>query len=353
MEEKLREVDSLPENREMTGSGDTPTPSSALVINNDHSLDDVKRDNLHAATSNALVKEKTKRRSKPLLVFLLALVMAVLGGIATLMVYKLYFEKPLEPLESPVSQSDIPLEGVDRLRAKDVLSDLTTVAQLTDTSDSEPTFIQAIKLAGTDFYTSVSTQHSAEKDVAATDSSVTTAVIAKDLKNKDFTETIVQTGVGQEVYIANYAHKDVICQVSAAKTYDNPAGKHHVVAKCQDMSAYEKAAKDLLPFYRLLPDTMKTSQSISLSGDIAGKTSKTAGYMTTTLGLNSVIDDYGSIGPGSIQLFYQTPDKKWHYFKGTQQLIPCIDYITTDLKKAYVGEKCYDTTTNIESVVAL
>jgi len=63
--------------------------------------------------------------------------------------------------------------------------------------------------------------------------------------------------------------------------------------------------------------------------------SKTAGYKTAEVGLLAEAQFGGAAG-----LFYQTPDGMWHFFKGTQQIIPCGDYNTPDLKKAFLGSQC-------------
>ncbi len=51
---------------------------------------------------------------------------------------------------------------------------------------------------------------------------------------------------------------------------------------------------------------------------------------------------------GATQLFYRTsPEAKWQFFKSTQMILPCSDYNTDDLKRAFMGESCYiDSTVN-------
>ena len=92
-EEKLDAIENLPDNCEHTGAT-MGQREGTVSVTNDHSLDDVKRDNDFAATSHQLAKEKTKRRCKPLLVLLLALLMAALGGVAALTVYKHILRNP-------------------------------------------------------------------------------------------------------------------------------------------------------------------------------------------------------------------------------------------------------------------
>lgn len=54
---------------------------------------------------------------------------------------------------------------------------------------------------------------------------------------------------------------------------------------------------------------------------------------------------------GGAGLFYRTsPDAEWQFFTGTQGLLECGDFNTDDLKKAYLGEQCWD---NGQSTVQL
>lgn len=77
-------------------------------------------------------------------------------------------------------------------------------------------------------------------------------------------------------------------------------------------------------------------------------TSKTPGYKTAELSL------YGEASPtGAMGLFYMLPDNTWHYFRGTQQILPCTEFNTADLKKAYLGTGCYNEIAQQDSTVQL
>ena len=69
------------------------TVSNAKVVDNDHLVEDANTERKLTVTHEALAREKTKRRSKPLLVFLLALLLILLGGLAGALVYKSFFEQ--------------------------------------------------------------------------------------------------------------------------------------------------------------------------------------------------------------------------------------------------------------------
>ena len=62
------------------------------------------------------------------------------------------------------------------------------------------------------------------------------------------------------------------------------------------------------------------------------KDSQFAPYQTITVGVG-----------GAAGLFYRTDkDAAWQFFTGTQDMIGCDRYNTENLKKAYLGEQCYD-----------
>ncbi len=77
----------------------------------------------------------------------------------------------------------------------------------------------------------------------------------------------------------------------------------------------------------------KATSNLTVSdvGDLTQKDSATVDYKTAELSV-----------PDAMALFYRTPDGVWHFFKGTQQKLQCSMYSTSDLKKAYVGDSCYD-----------
>lgn len=349
-QEKLQSIENPSTNIGQAG-GVTPTNQLTGRVDNDHSLDDAARDNTLADTTRALAQERTKRRSRPLLVLVLAVIMATLGGIATLVVYKAYFEKQAMP--SPASSANTSddtgsTKKTSTLDAKNILVQIASGY----TNDNEMP-LQPVKVAGYDFYVSTSPTAAAKKSVAYNQSSIETATIAKTLKELGFAEKIIQTGIDDTMVITNYTHQDVICRVTVTKTLNNPTGAHLVQVGCKDMSHITDNAKSLGPFYTLLPASI-TDTPVVMGGDTTKTVaSQTAGYATLVLGAGGV-EDNGEAGIGSsAQHFYQTPDKTWHFFTSTQQIISCSAFNTADLRKAYTGKVCLDTATNKETTVAL
>lgn len=72
---------------------------------------------------------------------------------------------------------------------------------------------------------------------------------------------------------------------------------------------------------------------------------------------NSEYGSYQRLGAsefGAGALFYRTsPDAKWQFFTSTQALLSCSKYDTDDLKKAYLGEPCYDEAKGADGKVEL
>ena len=296
-------------------------------------------------TEQALAREKTKRRSRPLLVALLSLLLIGLGAAAALYAYKMYEPIPATDTDQETATQTEPKNNV--LTAKQVIE---RVAK--DYEKSDPDLVQPIKVAGYDYYVSAKADNSVKKSVAYNESSVETASIARELKAMDFSEKVTQAGDESTDTITDYAHSDVVCRLITTRTYHNPTGNHIVNLNCEDMSTISKLAEQYKDFYAVLPKENSEGVTTAFFGAPAIEASKTEGYHRATLGVGGVID--GKAGPGGVaQLFYKTPDGKWHYLTGTQQLVFCDRFDTADKKKAYLGERCYDRNSDKESTVSL
>lgn len=300
--------------------------------------------------TNKLNKERTKRRSRPLMVALITLLIAILGGVATLAVYKSYIEKPA--VQPAVQQSTAKTEPT-KITAANVVEDIKKSETGFEKADNV-LFNYPIKLAGYNFYTVTEHATGVSKSVAYTDSSSVASSIGKLLQQKNFSEKVVQQPVDDTTpYIVHYASADVVCQVSVAKTFNNPKGNHSVDAACEDMSAYVSAAKAQKPFSTAFAEGKPDSvTNVVFSGMPAARQSKTAGYVLHEMSMVGYDEqtEMASVG-GVLGLFYQTPEKTLHYFKSTQSDLPCSAYNTPDLKKAYAGEKCADSNGNVNATV--
>ncbi len=311
-------------------------------VNNDQALEDVHRDKQVTAANDALAREKTKRRSKPLLVFLLALLMAVLGGAATLAVYKAYFEKPSSSntTTTPTVQNST---TTPKITANEALATVKTV--FPGTSSDFDTPLYAIRVPGYAFNTDLraKTDYVGLKgDVSADDNAVKMAEIGKALKAKAMTEELAETNSMTD-YVATYKGSDAVCKVTSAGTADNIRADHAVTAVCANMSSFKEVAALQKPFYEaaLTSGGFTIDTTAALYGRPVTKQSKTTGYTLASLMLGAA-----NMGAGSREmLFYRKGNDVWHYVTSKNDVGPgpaCSDFTTPEAKKAYVGETCYN-----------
>lgn len=280
---------------------------------------------------------RRRYRSHPILVALLLVILVVLAGAAAVLGYAYYFQKPsTTPAGSRDSKSST-------MTTEKALAAIRTAFPSKPSND--PTLQLPIKVAGYNYFTQIDSSRAkgVEAAVPYTDSAIATAKIAKALKEKQFTESIVETGSGDSEYIAHYTNTDVVCSVTATKTANNPTGNHEVAAACANMNDYTSLARTQKPFYNVYPNKpTDSSTNILFVGEPTISPSQTAGYQTASLTTGGVLAD-GTEATGSfIGMFYQTPDKKWHFFRSAENTLPCSDYGMDDVKKAYVGTQCLD-----------
>jgi hypothetical protein len=280
---------------------------------------------------------KRRYRSHPLLVALLLVILVLLAGAAAVLGYSYYFQKPAV---APTENTDGKNTDVTTEKA------LSAIRAVFPSKPSDnPTLHLPIKVAGYNYFTQIDSSHvkGVEASVPYTDSAIATAKIAKALKEKQFTESIIEAGSSDSEYVAHYTNSDVVCGVTATKTANNPTGKHMVAAACANMNDYSVTAHAQKPFYDAYPNKpTDTSTNILFVGAPTLSPSQTAGYQTANLMTGGVLQD-GTEATGSFtSMFYQTPDKKWHFFKSAEDTLPCSDYVNDDVKKAYAGAQCLD-----------
>ncbi len=79
------------------------------------------------------------------------------------------------------------------------------------------------------------------------------------------------------------------------------------------------------------------------------KNSTVSPYQTVVA---NIVIDLGGNYTTSPALFYRvSPNAEWQYFTLSQGQLPCSDYNTDDLKKAYAGETCFNETNGTQSTV--
>lgn len=286
-----------------------------------------------------------KRRSHPLIVATLTILIVILAGSAAILGYAYYFQRPTLPPASSGSTTS------SKMTTDNVLAAIKPVFNGSPTD--KPALSLPIKVAGYNYYTQVDQARvkGLHGSVPYTDSALATAKIAKVLKQKQFNESIIQAGSGDSEYIAHYTHSDVVCEVTATKTANNPTGDHEVAVACANMDDYSSTAAAQKPFYDVYPNKPSDqSTNILFIGHPVSSPSQTMGYQTASVTMGGVLEDGSPAMGGYTGLYYQTPDKTWHFFKSAQNDLQCNDYMGDDVKKAYLGTECKDSAGNVSHV---
>ena len=296
-----------------------------------------------------IVPKKNHKAWKVIFIILLILTFLGISGYITFLLIK-----PLEPGKQPIAQQNIPQAAatltaaslVTEIRAK-VIGDVKTETQ-TGSNAPYPTFVAPVhQLDGYSFSVRPS-QSSGFASFGTSGTKVSDLKTIEDsLLSHGFKKTILDPGTEISMYAASYASKDITCNVNDQKPYTSTEQYRSVIG-CANTEDYLANAKIDSPFYdAYVADTSNDKNNLLF--DVAAiKPSQTPGFKIATVGVGG--SGYGSIG-GFAALFYQTPDTIWHFFTGTQAQIPCIRFDTTDLKKAYAGESCYDATKKSATVL--
>ena len=173
--------------------------------------------------------------------------------------------------------------------------------------------------------------------------------IQKILTDNKLVETVLQQGSATEMYAAHYQSGDIICILNDQLPYGEPESSlnHSVILACADTSSYLKNAQALKPYFEVYAAQSQFDTTKVAMNTLTVKQSKTPGYSTASVSIGG--SEYGSVG-GFAGLFYTTPDKALHYFTGTQSGLQCTSFNTDDLKKAYLGEECFDDSNNATTV---
>ncbi len=120
---------------------------------------------------------------------------------------------------------------------------------------------------------------------------------------------------------------------------------------CAQLSAFKNNVAAVKPLASAYDASKLTAivQDPLFSAPTKTQSSATKDYANTSVNVASV----KTPSDNSSAEFYQTPDKNWHLFAVAKDpaKIACTDYNTDDLKKAYAGFSCWDTSTNTGSFV--
>lgn len=132
------------------------------------------------------------------------------------------------------------------------------------------------------------------------------------------------------------ASRNIVCGVSEDSEWGYGGAQDFVYLECAktDWTWLTKDEKALVAELEAAyhEKTGEYPTTIHNFGNSNPKNSKQEPYQTLSVSLG-----------GGFGLFYRTsPDAKWQFFTGGQAPPDCSEYNTEDLKKAYLGEFCYN-----------
>ncbi len=198
----------------------------------------------------------------------------------------------------------------------------------------------------------VATAPALKLNKSAADAKVTLASITSFFKAKNYNEKDIASNVDSSLALTDYTTPDVKCTLGSnymgINDTTNPVA---ITVGCLDQPGYDALATAAKPYYAAYSQSAdaKKSTVVPLYLDNPKVTaSKTPDYQLATYSMGTFGGFTGYAG-----LYYQTPDKTWHFLTGAQNSPACSTYTTADQKKAYLGVDCYDTKAGKAAVVTL
>lgn len=134
-------------------------------------------------------------------------------------------------------------------------------------------------------------------------------------------------------------HNDVaICATDIIQK--NTSTSSYIIA-CVDKATHYATVKTIAPFATIHTAAQPSQvSSATVYGQLKVTDSPVEGYQRATL----ATAELGSYG-GAELMFYKI-DNTWHFFTGSQQMLPCSEYTTLALQQAFKGTSCIDNTTS-------
>lgn len=129
---------------------------------------------------------------------------------------------------------------------------------------------------------------------------------------------------------SQYVSSDVVCHISESSLLETEINALSVGIGCADIASYKRVAAQVEPYYDLFAEA-NPKQAAGLYIDTPTISEGKTGYRNAVV----LVDDYAA-------LFYKTPSGDWKYFTSVSQMPYCSFYNTTDLRKSFAGQACYD-----------
>ena len=283
--------------------------------------------------------EKKRRRSRPLLVIVLTVLLIGLGAfLAWFALDTNLFGTETDPPSDDEQQQDIA-----RLHdASWAIEQVRTVFD-GDFEDIERPLL-AVQTSGNDFSTDaydVGAYRGVSGSVPADERDLRVAEIGKVLTDDDFTANVSRSN-DETSYSARYYGTDAACVVDSQGSQDNPAADHALQVACIDMSTLNDLAEQQAPLYEAAADDTNVAGAALLAAPTIEESSE-SGYQRASLQI-APANLPGGIGT---MYFYQAPQGGWMYITTVGDTGPGgvqCDELSDDARLAYRGEVCYNDT---------
>lgn len=277
------------------------------------------------------------KKLSPLLMIVFGLItLAMLGGIGYY-AYSTFMltQKPRQPqTPAPIAKK---VETPD-ISADDTIKDIadTLRAGAVDFEGTTPSH----QAKGFDYVTDLGVKtQSVSVERNASESQTALVAVRDYLKSKNFSESIKKDDKSALNYDAEYRSRTVLCSVTRSKASQEETTLVYIVrAACADVRMYEELAKLQQPFYQLFVAERNADialKNITLIGRPEYNNSPVIGYMTVEQAIRTDTETGRT-------LFYQTPDKTWHYYTylASDDTFSCSMLKTPDQKRAFGGQQC-------------
>lgn len=293
----------------------------------------------HQKTVEELNREKQRRRSRPVLVVILTLLLIGVG--AFLAWYAI--DNDLFGGQTDDSTTNTDDQQQDIAQVHDAA---WAIEALRESFDGESSDIErpllAVQTSGNQFKTDAFDEAAytgMSGRVPADEVNVTVAEMGKVLTDDDFTEDVSQS-TSETSYSARYYGADAACVIDAQGSADNPAAAHALQVACIDTATLNELAETQAPLYAAASGETNIANA-ALLGEPNIEQSSVDGYQRATQ----------AIGPANLpggmgtMYFYQAPEGDWTYISTVGDTGPAgvqCDELNDQAKQAYRGEVCYN-----------
>lgn len=280
------------------------------------------------------------KRFKLLLIVIVAISILSVGAAVALTL--LPFMQKQTATVPETSKPVAPEKPVSAKTAIDHVKDYFKGEQLAKTPISLP-----VMATGSDFYTvvpDVAPLVSVAGEVAPDASERQLSSIIHSLEGDKFVQRVSSNGANQTAFLADFTRKETFCEVSVQKPTDVKQN-HLFEVRCLDMATYVDYAAAQKPLVSQYSPLSATSVQYGFVGKPASLPSKTANYALVDMEVSIVVDNRMT-STGKYAQFYQSPDGLWYYFRDrdTAAVIDCDKYNSDEVRKAYFGVSCRNST---------